>query len=66
MILKSLKLSSSKCCYSYISKDLKKAIERHQKDLQKEHNSKYGRKAGSVSFSYASKDFLKGVKKKWF
>ena len=65
MKLKTLKLTSSKCCYCYISKDMKKAIEKHQKYLKNEHNKKYGSRAGTVSFSFASKDFLRGVKK-WF
>ncbi len=57
-------LPTNKCCYSYISKDLKKAIEKHKNKLQKEENNKYGKKAKSVTFSFASKDIVRG--KKWF
>lgn len=60
------KLPTSKCCYIYVSKDLKKVIDKHKVTLQKEENADKGRKAEHVTFSFASKDFLKGVKKKWF
>lgn len=60
-------LSSKECCYSYISKDLKKAIEKHKKELQTEENKKHGRKANAVTFSFASKSFAKTKRsKKWF
>jgi len=60
------KLPTSKCCYIYASKDLKAAIDKHKAVLQKEENAKNGRKAQIVTSSYASKDILKGGKKKWF
>lgn len=66
MKIKSLKLPTSKCCYCYISKDLKREIQKHQKKIKEEHNKKYGSKAGSVSFSFASKDILGRLKKKWY
>jgi hypothetical protein len=60
------KIPTSKCCYAYISKDLKKAIEKHQAELQRKENKDNGRKAQVVTFSYASKDFIGGFKRKWF
>lgn len=59
-------IPTNKCCYAYISKDLKKAIEQHQKQLQRDENAKNGKKAQSVTFSFASKDFIRGFKRKWF
>ena len=59
-------LDKKKCCYCYISKDLKTAIDKHKRKLQKEENAKRGRKAESVTFVFASKDFIKGGFKKWF
>jgi len=55
----------SKCCYAYISKDLKKAIKKHKDKLQKKENETKGRKAQTVTFSFASKDFIKGGKRRW-
>jgi hypothetical protein len=53
-----------KCNYCYISKDLKKVIDKHKKKLQKEENIKNGKKSRIVTFSFASKDIVR--ERKWF
>lgn len=59
-------LNKKKCCYCYISKDLKLAIDKHKRKLQKEENAKNGRKAEAVTGVFASKDIVKRGFKKWF
>lgn len=69
MRIRKYSLPTSKCCNCYISKDLKKQIERNMKSLQEEENKKNGSKSKIVTFSYASKDLankIKGEKKRWF
>lgn len=63
MFKKNYSLSRKDCVYCYISKKLKREIERIQRDLQREENMNRGRKAKKVTFSYASKEFIKRCKK---
>lgn len=56
-------IPTSNCCYCYISKNLKKEITKHQKELQKQENNKFGKKSQRVTFSFASKNFIKEVLK---
>lgn len=58
-------IKTKDCCYIYVSKDLKKEILKVKKKLQMEENKKRGRKAETVTLSYASKILAKGGKK-WF
>lgn len=56
-------LSRKQCAYCYISKQLKKEIDSIQKDLQRKENTNNGKKAKKVTFSYASKELSKRIKK---
>lgn len=59
-------LDTKDCCYIYVSKELKKKITKHKNKLQLEENRKKGRKAQTITFSFASKHFAKnGGKNKW-
>jgi len=44
-----------------VANNLIKVIKAHQKKLQVDENIKYGRRARSVTFVYASSDFAKRV-----
>lgn len=69
MKIRKYSLPTSKCCNCYISKDLKKQIERNMKSLQEEENKRNGSKSKMVTFSYASKDLANKIKvggRKWF
>jgi len=60
-------LPTKDCCYIYVSKDLRTKIKKHLKKLQEQENKKRGRKANTLTFSWASKHYAKnGGTNKWF
>lgn len=60
-------LAKNKCCYSYIPKTLRNEINKLKKELQQEENKKKGKKALTVTFTYAGAEYVKKKRgRKWF